>query len=468
MLRTKPMPAMTVRLNVPNGSRSLVQFKDLCLFTVHPENHQSLDHAQLVFVGYGVHAPERGWDDFKGVDLKGKIAVILINDPDFDASAGEAVAGKFGGRAMTYYGRWTYKYEEAAQRGAAAAIIVHDTPGASYPWATVIAPGAEEYALEDQGDKEAPPIAGWIQGDAAAALFKSAGQDLTALRVKARSPDFRPVPLDGVSLTVDMPVAVSHLVSQNVIGKIVGKTRPNDSILVGAHWDAFGESQDAAGHTIIRRGANDDGAGIAAVLEVARAFVTGPRPDRTLVFAAWTGEERGLLGSSWYAAHPLFPIATTVANVTFDVLQTAGPARNAFIVGAGQDQLQDAFAAAAKMQGRTTSPEAEPERGAFYRADHLPFARLGVPVLPIMGMSGDYDLVNGGVAAGARWAAGYRRCYHQPCDAWSQTWDLRGAAQDIAAAWAVVHHLAFSDTWPGWSAGSEFAAIRASSNASRR
>lgn len=461
MIRTRT--AANGSISVRSGGRALplIQLQDIYLSTLLPEDRLQVKNAPMVFVGYGVHAPERHWDDFKGVDLKGKVAVFLVNDPDFDADPGEPVAGRFGGKTMTYYGRWTYKYEEAARRGAVAALIVHDTAAASYPWSTVVAPGGEAYDVEHTATESRPvPVQGWLEGKAAAALFRQAGLDLDALRIKARSENFHPVTLKRTTFSADLPVTVDRLQSQNVLAKITGAKYPDETVMFGAHWDAYGKSTDAQGNTVIRRGAIDDGSGIAALFEIARAFKAGPTPNRTIRFASWTGEERGLLGSGWYVAHPLAPLDKTAANLTMDVLQMAGPAHNAFIIGAGQDTLQEQFAAAVALQGRTAQPEAMPERGAFYRADHLPFARAGVPVLAVMDMAGKFDLLKGGTEAGGKWLTAYMACYHQACDAWSPDWDVRGAAQDVWAVWKVGHDVAFSHDWPQWKVGSEFAAIR--------
>lgn len=461
MVRTRTSATGSVSARTGGKTLPLIQLQDIYLSTLLPEDRLRVKNAPMVFVGYGVHAPERHWDDFKGVDLKGKVAVFLVNDPDFDAAPDEPVAGRFGGKTMTYYGRWTYKYEEAARRGAVAAVIIHETAAASYPWSTVVAPGGEAYDVEHAATESRPvPVQGWLEGKAAAALFQQAGLDLEALRIKARSESFRPVTLKHTTFSADLPVAVDRLQSQNVLAKISGAKYPDETVMFGAHWDAYGKSTDAQGHTVIRRGAIDDGSGIAALFEIARAFKSGPKPDRTIRFAAWTGEERGLLGSGWYVAHPLAPLDKTAANLTMDVLQMAGPAHNAFIIGAGQDTLQAQFAAAVALQGRTAQPEAMPERGAFYRADHLPFARAGVPVLAVMDMAGKFDLLKGGTEAGGKWLTAYMACYHQACDAWSSDWDVRGAAQDVWAVWKVGHDVAFSHDWPQWNAGSEFAAIR--------
>jgi Zn-dependent M28 family amino/carboxypeptidase len=443
------------------------QGKDVYLSTVRPIDRATVAKAPMVFVGYGVHAPERGWDDFKGVDLKGKVAVFLVNDPDFEAVEGDDAKGRFGDRRMTYYGRWTYKFEEAARRGAVAALIVHDTPGAGYGWSTVTAPAGENY------DVARPPaqrvtLQGWIAGDAAARLFAAAGLDLAKQRAAARRSDFRPVALKGEGFSADLPVTVVRAQSRNVLAKLPGTTRPDEVVMYGAHWDAYGEGAPDAEGRRIRPGANDDALGTAGVLAIARAAAKAPRTARTQVFALWTGEERGLLGSETYAANPVYPAAKTVANLTLDILQTAGPARDVLLVGAGQNELEDALAAAAKAQGRTVTPEALPERGLFYRADHFSLAKRGVPTLLLMAISGAPDLVAGGRTAGQAWLEDYMRCYHQTCDAWSADWDLRGAAADVALVQRIGTGLANGTAWPAWRDGSEFKAVRAETAAQRR
>ena len=461
---TQPVPLVRTQLGagpVTLGGAGqgieLVQLRDVYLSTVRPADRATVAAAPLVFVGYGVTAPERGWDDFKGVDLTGKVAVFLINDPDFEAQAAEPVAGRFGGRRMTYYGRWTYKFEEAARRGAIGALIVHDTPGAGYGWNTVVAPGGENYDVAGAPYRVA--LQGWIEGQAATRIFAAAGLDLAAQRQRARSPEFRPVEL-GVTLSADLPVTHEALMSRNVLARLDGRRRPGEVVMFGAHWDAYGQgTPDAQGRTV-RPGANDDALGVAGLLELARAFRRAPRPERSVVFAFWTAEERGLLGSETYASRPVYRAADTVANITLDILQTGGPARDVMLVGQGQNSLEDDLAAAAAGQGRTVTPEALPERGLFYRADHFPLAKRGVPTLLLMAISGAPDLVAGGRAAGQAWLESYMRCYHQTCDAWTAQLDFTGAAQDVALAWRVGRDLAGSNRWPQWREGSEFRQTR--------
>ena len=464
------VPLVHTRLGagtVAAGGAAWTQGREVYLNTVRPSPRVRVD-APMVFVGHGVSAPERGWDDFKGVDLHGKVAVFLVNDPDFAAAAGEDAAGRFGGRRMTYYGRWTYKYEEAARRGAIGALIVHDTPGAGYPWATVTAPGGENYDVVRGPDDTRVALQGWIEGDAATRLFAAAGLDLAAERVRARRADFRPVELKGQPLHADFAVAVDRPRSRNVLAWLPGMTHADEVVMYGAHWDAYGiGAPDAQGRTI-RPGANDDGLGVAAVLEMARLFRAAPRPQRSVVFAFWTGEERGLLGSETYAQHPVYPLAKTVANLTFDILQNGGPAHDVLLVGPGQNSAEDRFAAAVAAQGRTIAPEALPERGLFYRADHFSLARRGVPSLLLMAIGGAPDLVAGGKPAGQAWLDAYMHCYHQTCDEWSPTWDLRGAAADAQLFFTVGQGLANSRDWPTWRAGSEFRALREGSAAERQ
>ncbi|WP_107045578.1 M28 family metallopeptidase [Sphingomonas sp. STIS6.2] len=467
---TQAVPLVHTRLgqgSVRAGATPLVQGRDVYLSTVRGVDRVAIADAPMVFVGYGVTAPERGWDDFKGLDLKGKVAVFLVNDPDFEAVAGDDAKGRFGDRRMTYYGRWTYKFEEAARRGAVGALIVHDTPGAGYGWATVTAPAGENYDIVREDPASRVLLQGWIEGAAATRLFAASGQDLATLRKAARRSDFRPVALKQ-RFTTDLPVRHDTAESRNVLAMLPGKTRPDEVVMFGAHWDAYGVgAPDAQGRTI-RPGANDDALGVAGVLGLARRFAAAPRTDRSLVFALWSGEERGLLGSETYAVRPVYPAAKTVANLTLDILQTAGPARDVLLVGAGQNSLEDMLGDAAKAQGRVVTPEALPERGLFYRADHFSVARRGVPTLLLMAISGASDLVTGGRPAGQAWLDGYMKCYHQTCDAWSADWDLRGAAQDVGLFQTIGTKLANSRLWPEWRDESEFKSVRAESAGERK
>ena len=404
LLHTRLGAPQQLELATPQGAMPLRLGTDVYLSTLRNEDVARVANAPLVFVGHGVAAPERGWDDFKGVDLKGKVAVFLINDPDFAAAKGEAVAGKFGGRAMTYYGRWTYKFEEAARRGAVAALIVHDADGVGYGWNVITSPGGENYGLVAKDGKQTSlALQGWLSLEQSGRLFGAAGLDLARLRKSARTAKFRPVEMKGVTLSAAIPATHDVIASHNVLARLPGTTRADETVMFGAHWDAYGEGKPDAQGRIYRAGANDDALGVAALLEIARGMKAGPAPQRSVVFAAWTAEERGLLGSEAYALSPVWPLDKTVANLTIDVMQTAGRAKDVVLIGKGQSSLEDDLAATAAKQGRTVTVESLPERGLFYRADHFSFAKRGVPVLLMMGLAGASDLEQGGRAAGQAW-----------------------------------------------------------------
>jgi Zn-dependent M28 family amino/carboxypeptidase len=468
MIRTKLHSPVSVTVRQGAANRPLRVPDDVYLSTVRDTTHARIANAPMVFVGYGVTAPERDWDDFKGVDLKGKVAVFLVNDPDFEAVAGESVAGTFGGQAMTYYGRWIYKFEEASRRGAIAALVVHDTAGAGYGWNVVQSPAGENFNVVLGPDARQPVLLqGWIQGPVFAGMMKQAGHDFEAVKRQARTKAFRPIDLKAM-LSADAAVDLTRLTSRNVIGKLTGSRYPDETVSYGGHWDAYGVGPaDAQGRTI-RPGAADDALGLAAMIEVARKFAAAPRPERTLLFAAWTAEERGLLGSEYYASHPLYPHERMVANLTFDTLQWAGPVKDVVLIGKGQSDLEDLMAEEAQAQGRYVTPEGHPERGLFYRADHFSLAKRGVPVLLNMALAGAYDLQAGGREAGEQWLNSFTtNCYHQACDAWSPNWNLTGAVQEAELFYAIGARLANGRGWPGWKPGSEFGKIRQESAARR-
>ena len=467
MIRTQ-LEGTRIGITQKGQRRNLSVPDDIYVTTVRPVDRARIAGAPMVFVGYGVSAPERGWDDFKGVDLKNKVAVFLVNDPDFAAARGDDAAGKFGGKAMTYYGRWSYKFEEAARRGAIAALVIHETEAAGYGWNVAGGGGGENYALADNAGPTPPMLQGWIQGPVFESIVKAAGLNATTLMRRARFKDFRPVDLRA-RLSADASVKVDRIASRNVIGKLTGRTRPEETVSYGGHWDAYGVGKPDANGLTIRPGAADDAVGLAAMIEVARLFAAGPRTDRSLIFAAWTGEERGLLGSEYYAQHPLYPMSKMAANLTFDTLQWAGPVKDVVLIGKGQSDLETIMADEASKQGRTVTDESHPERGLFYRADHFSFAKRGVPVLLNMALAGEYELVEGGRAAGAKWLSDFTTtCYHQTCDAWTPAWDLRGAVQEAELFRQIGLRLANGGEWPAWREGSEFAKVRAESAAERK
>ena len=418
----------------------------------------------LVFLGYGVKAPERNWDDFKGQNLKDKVGVVLINDPDFETGQGD-----FGGKAMTYYGRWTYKYEEAARQGLGGLLIVHETEPASYGWATVKNSNTNTmFDIVRSNPAEVHPLLeGWIQRDVAVELFRAAGQDFEALKRQARTRDFRPVPLGDATFSASYSVRRATIRSKNVLGRLPGSTHPDETVLYGAHWDHLGVGLPDAKGDSIYNGAVDNATGVAALLELARAFAGGPRPARSVVFAAWTAEEKGLLGSEYYAANPVYPLETTVAGFNVDALAPTGPARDVLVVGYGQSELEDRLERSLTAAGRVVARDPHPEAGYFYRSDHFPMAKRGVPMLYI---DSGVDLVSGGTAAGEAADAAYRADrYHQPADAYDPTtWNLAGIAQDVTLLHRLGLELATSRDWPNYRQTSEFRPIRDASAAKRR
>jgi Zn-dependent M28 family amino/carboxypeptidase len=410
--------------------------------------------APLVFVGYGVSAPERHWDDFKGVDLHGKIAVVLVNDPDFETGTGD-----FGGKAMTYYGRWTYKYEEAARRGALGVLIVHETAAAAYGWATVVnsnTAAVYDIVREDPTQVHVP-LEGWIQRDVTVALFKQVGLDFEAQKKQAQTREFKPVTLGTATLSVAGRVTHENIVSKNVLGLLPGKSKPDETLIYSAHWDHFGIGPPGAGGDRILNGAVDNGTGVAALLELGRLFGSAPRTARSIVFMATTAEERGLLGSEYYATHPLYRLETTVADINMDVLGVYGPTRDVSTFGASQSTLLAELMQVAKAQGRTYTPDPSPEAGHFFRSDHFSLAKRGVPA---MSLSAGEDLVIGGVAAGRAHREDYvAHRYHQPGDEWTPSMDFRGEAQDVVLLYNLGRKLG-SSGWPQWNAESEFKQAR--------
>ena len=418
-----------------------------------------IENAPLVFVGYGVNAPERNWNDFKGQDMHGKILVELVNDPDFEAGPGEPVAGKFGGKAMTYYGRWTYKYEEAARQGAAGVIMIHETVPASYPWQVVqnSDTNAQFDIVRDHPAAAHTGFESWIQRPLAVQLFQRSGLDLEKEKIAARSPDFRPVPLKA-TLSARYAADAKVITSHNVVGILPGTKYPDETIIYSAHWDHLGIGKPDATGDRIYNGAIDNGTGVSLLIEQARAFAHGPRPERSIVFLAVTGEEKGLLGSAYYATHPLYPIGKTVAVLNTDALGVHGRERNFSISGTAKLDLLSDLIAEGKREGRYFTPDPHPETGGFYRSDHFSFAKQGVPAISLE--SGN-DLVNGGVARGEQLTDEYtNKHYHQPSDEWQADWDFSGMAENGELLHQLGVRLANSREWPNWSPDSEFRAER--------
>jgi len=444
-------PVMSFAAADGSWTRPVKYADEAVIWTNRPVDHVTLENAPLVFVGYGIRAPERGWDDYAGLDVHGKVVVVLINDADFE----EPALNTFNGIAMTYYGRWTYKYEEAARQGAAGVIIVHETAPASYGWNTVrnswTVPQFD--IVRPDPNAERVPAQAWIQRDVAVDLFHRAGLDFDALKAKARVKGFRGVPMDA-TFSADFKVKSEQIVTHNVIGILKGAKRPNETILYTAHWDHLGVGAPDANGDGIFNGAVDNATGSAGVIELGRLFAHGPRPDRSIVFICYTSEEKGLLGSEFYATHPVYPLATTVAGFNMDGLNVVGPTRDVDVTGYGQSDLEDDLVRAATAEHRTVKPAGHPESGSFFRSDHFPLAKRGVPML--YAGSGS-DMIEGGEAAGEAANKDYNvHRYHQPDDEWSADWNWEGAIEDLMLNYTIGRDLAFSDRWPQWRTGSEF------------
>jgi Zn-dependent M28 family amino/carboxypeptidase len=453
-------PAISI---AAGGKReALQQGKDIAVRAAQTNvDRIEVKDAPLVFLGYGVTAPERRWDDYQGVDMHGKIAVVLVNDPDFESGAGE-----FGGRAMTYYGRWTYKYEEAARHGALGVLIVHETEPASYGWATVQNSNTNDVfdIVRAQPRQTHVDVEAWIPRGVAVRMFEQAGLDFERLKKQAQANTFRAVPLKGVTFSATYGVRHTTVVSRNVAGILQGAAHPEQTLIYSAHWDHLGVgAPDATGDRIFN-GAADNASGVAALLELARLYSAAPRPARSVLFLALTAEEQGLLGSEYYAAHPLYPLETTVALLNMDRMGLFGPTRD--FSTSGENTLLDDLAAAGAKQGRTLSPDPTPERGSFFRSDHFPLSKAGVPAISLR--PGD-DLVDGGKTRGfALWEEYNAKQYHQPKDEWSEKLDFTGEALDVALLYDVGRSLADSTRWPEWKTGSEFKALRDRSAQQRR
>jgi len=422
----------------------------------------SIVDSELVFVGYGVVAPERNWNDYAGIDVAGKTVVILVNDPGYATQDPDV----FNGNTMTYYGRWTYKYEEAARQGATGALIVHETGPAGYGWEVVSGSwsGPQIGLQADNLNSDKNDIEGWLTLDSAEALFAGAGLDYQELKAAAAQPGFNAVPLGDVTASVAIQNSVRTSLSQNVIAMIPGTQSPRETIIYTAHWDHLGVNAELPGDNIYN-GAADNATGTAALLAMAKMHAdAGPAP-RSVVFLAVTAEESGLLGSRWYAEHPVFPLATTVANINIDVLNTYGPMHDIVVVGNGSSELEAYLEEAATAQGRHLVEEPNPERGYYYRSDHFNFAKAGVPAL--YAESGK-DSVEFGKEWGAEQAQDYNENrYHAPSDEYDPNWNLEGAAQDILLYFDVASKLSRESSFPNWLEGNEFKGIRDATSSSR-
>ncbi len=445
----------TMKVTGAKGSFELKNIDDYVLATEHTDSVLSLNNEEVIFAGYGVVAPEYNWKDYAGIDVKGKIVLVLVNDPGFNA--GDTTI--FKGRTMTYYGRWTYKYEEAARQGAKACLIVHNTMGASYPFSVVQNSwGKSNLYLDTRGSSEYHcALNGWLSGDATKRLLAAAGKDTTLLAT-ADKQGFKAVPL-GVQLATKARIGTVYNKSKNVIAKITGSKHPDEYIIYTAHWDHFGVGKPDTTGDSIYNGSLDNGSGSAALLEMARAFNTRhQKPERTVIFLSVTAEEQGLLGSKYYSEHPIYPLDKTVGTLNMDVVSPHGKTKDISIGGRGQCDMEDYFIEAAKAQGRYVSPESKPEAGGYFRSDHFNFAKKGVPAL---NAGGGTDMEQGGKTEGERLRDEYtNKRYHQPSDEYDPTWTFEGGLDNLRLLFNVGKRLAYGQEWPNWKDGSEFKALR--------
>ncbi len=424
---------------------------DFVGLTQRVQEKVTVEDSDMIFVGYGILAPEYDWNDYEGIDAKGKTVVMLVNDPGFATQNPDL----FNGRAMTYYGRWTYKYEEAARQGAACAIIIHETAPAAYGWGVVQNgwTGPNFSLVTEDGNASRCAVESWITLETARKIFEAAGKNLDELKQSAEKPGFESVPL-GLKASLMMENKIRNAVSRNVIGLLPGKERVDEYIIYTAHWDHFGKKPELEGDQIFN-GALDNATGTAALIELAEAFkqLVSP-PKRSILFLAVTAEEQGLLGSDYYATHPIYPLTKTAAVINMDSLNIYGRMKDIRIIGYGQSELDDYVKTYAEEEGRIVLPNPTPEKGSFFRSDHFPFAKQGVPAL------------NAGsgvqhVEKGEKWALEQienyvREKYHKPSDEFDPDWNLSGMLDDLHMYFSIGYRLSMEDTFPNWKEGSEF------------
>jgi len=450
-----PDPDMTLLVRDPGWNHEFSYGTEFVATTPEARESSSLDGSELVFVGYGIVAPEYDWNDYANVDVEGKTVVALVNDPGFITKDPDF----FQGNAMTYYGRWTYKYEEAGRQGAAGILLIHETEPAAYPWATVENgwTGPQFVLADSEGRTPRTDVEGWISYPTASEIFSRAGMDLDEMKARAIQPGFQAVPM-GLTASVEVRNTLERSVSHNFLARLDGSLRPEEVILYMGHWDHFGIDPTLEGDTILN-GAVDNASGIAAMLEIAEAFTRlDPPPQRSIVFMATTAEEQGLLGSEYYAANPVYPLDETVAAINIDALPIWGPTHDYVIVGYGKSELDEYARTAAEAGDRVVKPNPEPEKGSFFRSDHFPLAKRGVPAH--YGGAG-FDIVGRGEEYGrAQSDAWTQEHYHQPSDEYSDDWALGGALQDMRLWFRMGVDLGYSSNFPNWYEGTEFKAAR--------
>jgi Zn-dependent M28 family amino/carboxypeptidase len=443
---------------VVTGRENPIEFAygdDFVGVTLRVQEKVAVENSDMIFVGYGIVAPEYEWNDYEGIDASGKTVVMLVNDPGFATEDPEL----FKGRAMTYYGRWTYKYEEAARQGAACAVIIHETEPAAYGWGVVRNgwTGPNFSLVSEDGNASKCAVESWITLETARTIFDAAGQDYDDLKESAAKPGFKAVPL-GLKASLALENSIRKAVSRNVIGLLPGSERSDEYIIYTAHWDHFGKNPNLEGDQIFN-GALDNATGTSALIELAEAFQQlGSPPLRSILFMAVTAEEQGLLGSDYYATHPIYPLNKTVAVINMDSLNIYGRMKDIRIVGYGQSELDEYVKAYAEEMGRVVLPNPAPEKGSFYRSDHFPFAKQGVPALSAG--SGIQHLEKGEEWGRAQKENYVREKYHQVSDEYDPNWDLSGLQEDLHMYFMIGYRLSMESTFPNWNEGSEFKSKR--------
>ena len=449
-------PEQSMEFKSAQGSVVGEGLKDFVIWTQRTDSLVRIQDAEVVFAGFGIVAPEYGWDDYKNLDVKGKIVVVMVNDPGF----GSEDSTFFKGNTMTYYGRWTYKYEEAVRQGALGCLIVHNTIPAGYGFNNIQNSWkASKLYLDDRGqDKYKLGFEGWITLPFAKQLFEKMGKNQSELLQNARTPSFQGFS-SGMTLSTSLAVKPTYNVTKNVIAKVTGKTAPEEVIIYTAHWDHIGIGKPDETGDSIYNGALDNASGTAALLALAKAFKTDEQPDRTVVFLSVTAEEQGLWGSAYYAKHPIYPKEKTVANINMDGVNPYGKMKDVSVIGVGQSEMEDLLDEELKKLGRYAAPEPNPVVGYYFRSDHFNFAKIGIPALYI---GTGIDHVEKGKEYGKQLQEEYvAQYYHKPADAYDpKRWNLDGAVDDVQLLYQVGRNLANSTKWPGWKEGSEFKAIR--------
>jgi Zn-dependent M28 family amino/carboxypeptidase len=445
-------PSDHMTISGKDGNFDLAYFDDFVALTLKTDEEVGLEESPLVFAGYGIVAPEYGWNDYEGIDWKGKTAVVLVNDPGFETGD----SSLFKGNAMTYYGRWTYKYEEAGRQGAAGVIIIHETAPASYGW-NVVQSSWSGAQLNLETDAPVADVQGWVTKDAADKLFKASQIENKNFHELAMSKDFKPMPM-GLTASVKIANEIKRDVSRNVVGLLEGSERKDEFIIYSAHWDHLGVNRPVDGDSIYN-GAVDNASGTACLLAIAEAFKKGPQPRRSVVFLAVTAEEQGLLGSAYYSEHPIFPPSKTVADINMDAFESPGPMKDLTITGYGHSEMDEYAKAAAKEQGRYVIPDPESEKGYFFRSDHFNFAKIGIPALYAAGSYEDFEHCPEYIK---KQNDEYReKRYHQPSDEYQAgVTELSGVQFDAQLLYRVGQQLANEDYFPKWYDTSEFKAAR--------